>query len=55
MDSENKAALQATIDAMLRNKAITMIDHWQKTIQNANQILILDSGYIVQQGTHKAD
>ena len=35
-----------------RNKTILMIAHRLKTVRNADQILVLDGGQIVQRGTH---
>ncbi len=35
-----------------RNKTILMIAHRLKTVRNADQILVLDGGRIVQKGKH---
>lgn len=53
VDPENEAELQAAIDALTHNKTIVMIAHRLKTVQNADQILVLDGGHIVQKGVHK--
>ena len=53
VDPENEAELQAAIDALTHNKTIIMIAHRLKTVQNADQILVLDGGHIVQRGTHE--
>ena len=45
--------LQEAIDALTQNKTIIMIAHRLKTVRHANQILVLDNGHIVQQGTHE--
>ena len=39
--------------ALTRDKTILMIAHRLKTVRNADQILVLDQGRIVQQGTHE--
>lgn len=52
VDPENEQQLQAAIEELMRNKTIVMIAHRLKTVQNADQILVLDGGKIVQQGTH---
>lgn len=52
VDPENEQQLQAAIEELTRNKTIVMIAHRLKTVQNADQILVLDGGKIVQKGTH---
>lgn len=52
VDPENEQQLQAAIEELTRNKTIVMIAHRLKTVQNADQILVLDGGKIVQRGTH---
>ncbi len=53
VDPENEKELQEAIDALTQNKTIIMIAHRLKTVRHANQILVLDNGQIVQQGTHE--
>jgi len=52
VDPENERQLQIAIEELTRNKTIIMIAHRLKTVQNADQILVLDNGKIVQRGTH---
>ncbi|MBR4361956.1 MAG: ABC transporter ATP-binding protein [Ruminococcus sp.] len=52
VDPENEADLMKAIDALTREKTIIMIAHRLKTVRNADQILVIDSGRIAQQGTH---
>ena len=52
VDPENEAELQAAIEALTGGKTIIMIAHRLKTVRHANQILVVDHGRIVQQGTH---
>lgn len=40
------------IDALTKRKTIIMIAHRLKTVRNADQIVVIDKGRIVQQGTH---
>ena len=49
---ENEAELQEAIEALTGGKTIIMIAHRLKTVRNADQILVLDHGEIVQHGTH---
>ena len=53
VDPENEAELQAALAALTRDKTVLMIAHRLKTVQNADQILVLDGGHIVQRGTHE--
>lgn len=53
VDPENEKELQEAIDALTQNKTIIMLAHRLKTVRHANQILVLDNGHIVQQGTHE--
>ena len=52
VDPENEDQLQKAIESLTREKTIIMIAHRLKTVKNADQILVLDNGRIVQQGTH---
>ena len=52
VDPENEDRLQKAIEALTRDKTILMIAHRLKTVRNADQILVLDDGQIVQRGTH---
>lgn len=53
VDPENEAELQAAIAALTHDKTIIMIAHRLKTVRNADQILVLSGGRIVQRGTHE--
>ena len=50
VDPENEDRLQRTIEALTGGKTIIMIAHRLKTVKNADQILVIDHGEIVQQG-----
>lgn len=52
VDPENEKELVEAIDALTKEKTILMIAHRLKTVRNADQILVVDKGQIVQQGTH---
>lgn len=53
VDPENEAELQEAVDALTHDKTIVMIAHRLKTVRNADQILVLSGGHIVQRGTHE--
>ena len=53
VDPEKEDRLQKAIEALTRNKTIIMIAHRLKTVRNADQILVVDDGKIVQNGKHE--
>jgi len=52
VDPENEADLMKAVEALTKEKTIIMIAHRLKTVRHADQILVIDSGKIAQQGTH---
>lgn len=52
VDPENENELISAIHALTSEKTVIMIAHRLKTVEHANQILVVDHGRIVQQGTH---
>ena len=52
IDPENEHAIQQAISALVHGKTIIIIAHRLATIQNADQILVVDQGVISQRGTH---
>ena len=52
LDSESEAAVQQALDAALAQRTSLVIAHRLSTVRNADKILVLDGGRIVQQGTH---
>ena len=53
VDPENEDKLQRAMEELMRNKTIIMIAHRLKTVEHADQILVLDQGRIVQSGTNR--
>ena len=52
VDPENEKDLLEAIRALTYDKTIIMIAHRLKTVRDADQILVVDKGRIVQKGTH---
>ncbi|HEU4812540.1 MAG TPA: ABC transporter ATP-binding protein [Nocardioides sp.] len=52
LDSESEAAVQRALDAALEGRTSLVIAHRLSTVRNADRILVLDDGRIVQSGTH---
>ena len=53
IDPENEHLIQHAISALTRGKTIITIAHRLATIQNADQILVVDDGRIAERGTHE--
>lgn len=52
VDPENEQELMEAIQKLTQEKTVIMIAHRLKTVRNADQILVVDKGQIVQRGTH---
>jgi ATP-binding cassette subfamily B protein len=52
LDNENEALVQAALDHALSGRTALVIAHRLTTIRDADRIVVLDSGRIVEQGTH---
>lgn len=52
LDSENEALVQAALKEALKGRTSIVIAHRLSTIKDADQILVLDQGKIVERGTH---
>ena len=53
VDPENEKELTQAIQNLTKEKTIIMIAHRLKTVRNADQIIVIDKGRIVQQGSHE--
>ncbi|MBQ8075154.1 MAG: ABC transporter ATP-binding protein [Oscillospiraceae bacterium] len=54
VDPENENELMRAIQALTAEKTVIMIAHRLKTVEHADQILVIDHGKVVQQGTHES-
>jgi len=52
LDSESEKKVHAAIDNIIKNRTVIIIAHRLSTIINADKILVMDKGEIVEQGTH---
>jgi len=52
LDSESEVAVQRALDTALEGRTSLVIAHRLSTVRNADRILVVDGGRIVEQGTH---
>ena len=53
VDADNEKAIQDAISELCRNKTLLVIAHRLKTIKDADQILVISDGQIVEKGNHE--
>ena len=54
LDTESERHIQAALDALTKNRTTFVIAHRLSTIENADKILVMEEGIIVESGTHQA-
>ncbi|MEF1310388.1 lipid A ABC transporter ATP-binding protein/permease MsbA [Vibrio mytili] len=52
LDTESERAIQAALDELQKDKTVLVIAHRLSTIENADEILVVDDGSIVERGNH---
>ena len=52
LDSDSEAEVQKALDRLMENRTVFVIAHRLSTIRNADRILVLSSGELVEEGTH---
>ncbi len=53
LDSESEALVQEALDKLMKGRTTFVIAHRLSTVRNADTIVVLDKGQVVQQGTHE--
>ena len=54
VDADNERAIQEAISELCRNKTLLVIAHRLKTIRDADQILVISDGKIIEKGDHES-
>ncbi|KXB61779.1 hypothetical protein HMPREF1868_01848 [Olsenella sp. DNF00959] len=53
MDADNERHIQLAMSELCRDKTTLVIAHRLNTVRDADKIVVLESGRIVEQGTHE--
>lgn len=53
LDTESEKFVQDALNNLMKNRTSLVIAHRLSTIQNADQIIVLEAGRIIEQGTHQ--
>ncbi len=53
LDSESEILIQESLDILTKNKTVLIAAHRLSTIKDADKIIVLDKGNIVESGTHE--
>ena len=54
VDADNERAIQKAISELCKNKTLLVIAHRLKTIKDADQILVISDGSIIERGNHSS-
>lgn len=53
LDANNERTIMEKLERLFLNKTVVVVAHRLSTVKNADNIIVLDRGSIVEQGTHK--
>ena len=53
-DPENEHQIQKAFEALIKDKTVLMIAHRLSTVQNADSIIVLSGGKVIEQGSHES-
>ncbi|MDP7474917.1 MAG: ATP-binding cassette domain-containing protein, partial [Candidatus Marinimicrobia bacterium] len=54
LDTESEKLVQQAIEQLLKDRTVLVIAHRLSTVKNADNIVVLEEGEIIEKGTHNA-
>lgn len=54
LDNESEARVQAALERIMKTRTTLVIAHRLSTVVNSHHIVVLEDGYLVEEGTHRA-
>jgi subfamily B ATP-binding cassette protein MsbA len=52
LDNESERQVQASLEVLMKGRTTLVIAHRLSTVQNADKIVVMDQGQVIEQGTH---
>ena len=53
LDVDNETEIQEAISHLVEGKTVLVIAHRMRTVENADKIIVIENGEIIEQGTHE--
>ena len=53
LDVDNETEIQEAISRLVKGKTVIVIAHRMRTVENANQIIVLNDGVVAESGNHE--
>ena len=53
LDAQNEKTIMENMDAFFKGRTVVVVAHRLSTVKNADQIVVLEKGELIEKGTHK--